>query len=243
MQAVSELSEMECAGFADVTGELALAVLTGRERAAALEHLDRCAACREKVRRGAVTAEKLLELLPATEPPAGFEARVMERLGLTALRPGSASQAILARGRRRFGREPGEGRPGRARRVLAAAAVTLAAVSALGGWRLGAATSSPARASVSSAALLSISHQPVGTIFFYNGGQQWLSVSVDAGSGAGTVTCQLVSRDGRVTTIGSFWLDAGYGTWASPGPVSRGQFTSAQVVSADGTVLATARLA
>jgi hypothetical protein len=52
-----------------------------------------------------------------------------------------------------------------------------------------------------------------------------------------------VSRDGRVTTIGSFWLDAGYGTWASPGPVSHGQFTNARVVSADGTVLATARLA
>jgi hypothetical protein len=43
-------------------------------------------------------------------------------------------------------------------------------------------------------------------------------------------------------TLGSFWLDVGYGTWASPGPVSRGQFTSVRVVNSDGTVLATAQL-
>jgi hypothetical protein len=43
-------------------------------------------------------------------------------------------------------------------------------------------------------------------------------------------------------TLGSFWLDAGYGTWGSPGPVSRGQFTGARLLSTDGTVLATASL-
>jgi hypothetical protein len=239
VQAVSELNEMGCAGFADVSAELALGVLTGRERAAALEHLDRCAACQENVRRLAVTGEKLLELLPAREPPPGFETRMMERLGLVALSPGPVGQVTLAGGRRRFGREPGEGQPGRARRVLA---VTLAAVSALGGWGLGAATSSAARSSLGSAALLSASHQPVGTVFIYGGGQQWLSMSVNVDSGTGTVTCQLVGRDGHVTTLGSFWLDAGYGTWGSPGPVSRGQFASARLVSADGTVLATAQL-
>ena len=165
----------------------------------------------------------------------------MERLGLAAPSPGPASQMSLDGGRRRFGREPGEGRPGRARRVLAAAAVTLvAAVSALGGWGLGAATSSPARSSLGSAALLSASHQPVGTVFFYGGSQLRLSMSVSTHSGTGTVTCQLVSRDGHVITLGSFWLDAGYGTWGSPGPVSDGQFTSARLVSTDGTVLATA---
>jgi hypothetical protein len=30
-----------------------------------------------------------------------------------------------------------------------------------------------------------------GLAAHYGGGQQWLSVSVDVGSGAGTVTCQL----------------------------------------------------
>jgi len=243
MQAVSELNEMGCAGFAHVTAELALGVLTGRERAAALAHLGGCAACQEKVRRLAVTGERLLELLPAREPPAGFEARVMELLGLVALSPGPASQVTLAGGRYRFRREPGVGQPGRARRVLAIAAVTLAvAAAAAGGWRLGAAASSLPSSSLSSAALLSARHQPAGTVFFYSGGQQGLSVSVNVGSGTGTVTCRLVGPDGHMMTLGSFWLDVGYGTWASPGPVSRGQFTSVRVVSSDGTVLATAQL-
>jgi hypothetical protein len=125
--------------------------------------------------------------------------------------------------------------------VLAAVAVALvAAVSALGGWGLDAATSSSASSSLSSASLLSASYQTVGTIFFYGGSEQWLSVSVNLHSGTGSVTCQLVRPDGHVMTLGAFWLDAGYGTWASPGPVSHAQFTSVRLVRTDGTVLATA---
>ena len=79
---MSEVNEMGCAEFADAAAELALGVLTGRERARALAHLDRCEACRENVRQLTVTGEELVGLLPAIEPPAGFETRVMERLGL-----------------------------------------------------------------------------------------------------------------------------------------------------------------
>jgi hypothetical protein len=80
---------MGCAGFAGVAEELALGVLTGRERAEALAHLDRCAACREDVRRLTAAGEELLRLLPAMGPPLGFETRVLERLGLAAPGPGS----------------------------------------------------------------------------------------------------------------------------------------------------------
>ena len=79
---MSEVNEMGCAEFADAAAELALGVLTGRERAQALAHLDHCEACRENVRQLTVTGEELVGLLPAVEPPAGFETRVMERLGL-----------------------------------------------------------------------------------------------------------------------------------------------------------------
>ena len=95
---MSELNEMGCAGFADVAAELALGALTGRERAEALAHLDRCAACQEHVRQLTVTGQELLRLLPPEEPPPGFETRVLERLGLAAHRPGPASGR-----RRRFG--------------------------------------------------------------------------------------------------------------------------------------------
>jgi anti-sigma-K factor RskA len=78
---MGELSEMGCEDLADVAAELALGVLTGRARAQAIAHLEQCGACRDHVRRLAITAEELLALLPSSEPPAGFETRVMSRLG------------------------------------------------------------------------------------------------------------------------------------------------------------------
>jgi hypothetical protein len=85
---MSELNDMMCTELADVAAELALGVLTGRERAGAIAHLNTCEACREDVRQLMATGEQLRELLPAIEPPAGFETRVLERLGL----PAPASQ-------------------------------------------------------------------------------------------------------------------------------------------------------
>ncbi|MGA9832981.1 MAG: zf-HC2 domain-containing protein, partial [Trebonia sp.] len=93
---MSELNGMSCAEFHDSAAELALGVLTGRERAEALAHLDYCEACREHVRSLTVTSEKMLSLLPTAEPPAGFETRVMDRLGLAAPAP----QPLRHRGRR-----------------------------------------------------------------------------------------------------------------------------------------------
>jgi hypothetical protein len=248
MQAVGELNDMGCAGFADVAAELALGALTGRERAEALAHLDRCAACRKQVRQLTATGEDLLRLLPAEAPPPGFETRVLERLGLAAHRPGPASRRNFASRRRCFGRGPGEGQPGVSRAALALAGVAVAlavAGSALGGWGLGAAGSSSAGSSsagssLSSAVLLSASRQTVGTIYFYGANRQGLFVSVDTHSGTGAVICQLVSRGGKVVTLGSFWLDAGYGAWGSSDLVSHGQFTGARLVSPNGAILATA---
>jgi anti-sigma-K factor RskA len=244
---VSELNEMGCAGFADVAAELALGALTGRERAEALEHLDRCPACQEHVRQLTVTGQELLWLLPPEEPPPGFETRVLERLGLAAPRPRPSGRGRrFGRGRpfgrgRRLGRGRGDGRLGVGRRTLAAVAVVVAvAVSALGGWRLGAAGTSPAGSSLSSAALLSASRQTVGSIFFYGADRQALFVSVDFPSGTGTVICQLVSQGGDVVTLGSFSLDTGYGAWGSSDLGSHGQFTQARLVSQKGAILATA---
>src|ERR1700722_20570873 len=103
---MSELNEMGCQEFSDVAAELALGVLTGRERAQALAHLDHCASCREEVRQLTATGEGLLGLLPNVEPPAGFEARVMDRLGLAAPAPGPARPAGWASRLARPGRKP-----------------------------------------------------------------------------------------------------------------------------------------
>ena len=245
---MSEVNEMGCAEFDDVSAELALGVLTGRERARALAHLDWCDTCRENVRQLTVTGEELVGLLPAIEPPAGFETRVMERLGLGTPAPAPARQLSPARraGRKLAGRKlagrMGSAGAGRPRRLLAAAAVAVAVILAgLGGWNLHTATSTP----LSSAALLTASHQTVGKVYFYDSGSQWLYMSVNIGSGSGvagngTVICQVEGPDGHVTTIGSFQLTGGYGYWCSPDPATNGPLTGARLVTTTGVVLATA---
>jgi hypothetical protein len=229
---MSELSQMSCPEFQDVAAELALGVLTGRERAQAMAHLDRCEACRENVRQLTLTGEGLLGLLPAIEPPAGFETRVLDRIGLAAPAPDPASAPALAPARQ-------PRRLGWSRRMLAAAAVTLAVVGAgLGGWALRSGGSSGA--SLQTAALESVAHQAVGKIYLYRGHPQWLYMSVSMGSGQETVICQVRDRDGRVTDVGSFRLTNGYGYWGSPAPGSPGSVTGARLVTAGGKVLASA---
>jgi hypothetical protein len=227
---MSELNSMSCAEFHDSAAELALGVLTGRERAEALAHLDHCEACREHVRQLTMTGEQMLGLLPTAEPPAGFETRVMDRLGLTVPAP----QPLRQRKRRNvWGHVP--------RRVLAAAAVVVAVLgAALGGWGLHAATTPAATSALSSATLVAASdHDNVGKVYVFNGDKPWMYMSVDVESGNETVICQLVSADGHVTTVGSFQLADGYGAWGSPAWTGHGAPAGARLVTANGTVLAT----
>jgi hypothetical protein len=226
------------------------------------------------------TGEQLLELVPPAEPPAGFETRVLERLGmpvpppeplrsrritrhdkpprLTGPPPGQARLSEdLPRGdqprgdqhsgdrprgdRPRGGQHSGTRRPGRLRRALAAAAVGMAVIAAgLGGWRLGVSTTPMAMSPLSSASLLTANQESAGHIFLYSGNPPWLFMSVDMGSGDEPVTCQLIDANGQVTTVGTFRLADGYGSWGSPDPGSVTDLRGARLVSATGAVLATA---
>jgi hypothetical protein len=133
------------------------------------------------------------------------------------------------------------------RRVLATVAVGLAVIVAgLGGWRIGVGTApaaSSAAGPLMSASLLSATHQEVGEIYVYSGRSTWLYMSVDLGSGDEAVSCQVVGKDGQVSKIGSFQLADGYGSWGSPDPGNVGPLSGARIVSANGTVLATAAFA
>jgi len=224
---------MSCAEFADSAAELALGVLTGRERAEALAHLDHCETCREHVRQLTITGEQMLGLLPAAEPPAGFETRVMDRLGLTVPAP----QPIRRRRRR-----PAWGHAMSPRRVLAAAAVVVAVLAAaVGGWGLHAATVPAASSSLSAGTLVAATdHDSVGKVYVYNGESRWMYMTVDLESGNDTVICQLVGADGHITTVGSFRLADGYGSWGSPAWTGDGKPVGARLLNANGTVLATA---
>lgn len=238
---MSEMNQMSCSEFHDVSAELALGVLTGRERAQAIAHLDTCEACRESVRQLTLTGEGLVGLLPSLEPPAGFESRVLDRIGLAAPAPApvpAPRESWLSR----FGRKPAApGQLSRTRRMLAVAAVALAVVAGgLGGWGLHNGNSSAPPAALNSAALVSVSHHAVGKIFLYRGHPQWLYMSVNMPSRSGTVICQIESRSGQITTVGAFHLINGYGYWGSPATGSSGSLKGARLVTTGGKILATA---
>ena len=75
------MRRMDCAQLADAAPELALGILPGDERAAALAHLDECPGCRQQVSSLAGVTDQLLLLTPTAEPQAGFEQRVLASLG------------------------------------------------------------------------------------------------------------------------------------------------------------------
>lgn len=239
---MTEVNGMSCAEFADLAAELALGVLTGRERAEALAHLDQCQACSADVRQLTTAGEALLGLLPALEPPAGFETRVMARIGF----PTAETESTLRKEKRGVIKLSH-----RTKRMLAVAAAVAAAASAgFGGWGLHAATSpslasaatSQAPPELNSVSLLTADHKYAGELFLYNGDPRWMYMSVDLGTAgrSATVICQLVSADGRVTTVGSFHLTDGNGAWGSPAWVGDGSPVGARLLAADGTVLASA---
>jgi hypothetical protein len=179
---MSESSMMSCGEFDDVAAELALGVLTGRERADAVAHMEHCDACRETIRQLSITGEELVGLLPHVEPPPGFEVRVLARIGIPVPEPVPAPRPLapeplapellapellapellvpellvpeLLVPEPPAGRHVSSRRP-LSRRLLAVAAVTLAVVGAgLGGWGLRGVTS-PAPSPTASSVLSS----------------------------------------------------------------------------------------
>jgi len=108
------MTPMSCADVQELAPELALDLLTGPERAAALTHLASCAACRSEVASLTDVGEAVLAIAPEVPPSAGFETRVISRI--SALRPGAG---------------PGRGRRPVRRRVLVAGAAAVVAALAL----------------------------------------------------------------------------------------------------------------
>src|SRR5438874_7208699 len=70
---------MQCEELVDLAPELALDIVCGTERAAALAHLDACGSCQQVVTALTGVSDQLLVLLaPSVEPPPGFERPFLE---------------------------------------------------------------------------------------------------------------------------------------------------------------------
>jgi hypothetical protein len=214
-----------CDAYSANLAELALGILTGRDRAATLAHVDSCPRCADELEQLARAADAVLQAAPETEPPMGFEVRLFERMGLAETTP---------RLRR--------ARPTRV--VLAIAAAVVALGIGLGvGWNTGPgqspreATGSP----VASVNLVDDGHT-VGHVVLYGGSKPWMLMSLADSSARGRVTCEVVTADGRTHVVGMFTASHGYGAWGSPLHVAPTSVRMAEVVSASGAVIATAPL-
>ncbi|GAB7029085.1 hypothetical protein AB0G35_13245 [Streptomyces sp. NPDC021749] len=245
--------DLTCEQLHETGAELVLGVLSGRERAEAAAHLDRCADCREYIEQLALVGDGLLALLPGGEPPAGFETRVARRLTLAqAARDGR--ETARASESRRTGVRSG------VRMRVAAAAAALALGFGFGGWAVGTAIENLASGSAppvqagtgmlqahltAAGAAAGTDHRPpVGEIYAHPGPRGWVFMSVDlADAGirySGKATCTLERTDGTTVRLGTFNLRDGYAYWGAPASVNPATLSGARLTSTDGRVLATA---
>lgn len=233
-----ENSRHGCDAYSDNLAELALGILTGRDRAATLAHVEDCPACADELEHLARTADSIVGVAPETEPPMGFEVRLFERMGLSpADAPKSASVLRFTRRRQRTAG------PAPVRRLLAVAAslVVLGGGLALG-LSLSSSNSPQAPLALASADL--IEHgQNVGHVFIYGGSRPWMFMNLADSSARGPVSCKVVMADGHTFTVGVFTASRGYGAWGAPLHVSPSSVRTAEVVSSNGTVIASATMA
>lgn len=218
----------DCVQYGDDLAELALGVLTGRERARALSHVESCPRCAEELEQLSRAADVVVGLAPEAEPPLGFETRLFDKMGIEEVRP-----------RRR--RRPRYWIP-----ATAAAAVAALAV----GLGLGLSSSSPPNGTaqgvqrhgaVETAALVE-NGEHVGRVDVFGGTKPWMQMTLDDSSARGVVHCVVVTDNGQVHEVGTFEAKDGYGAWAAPLHVDPASVRSAQVMSPSGTVIASATL-
>src|SRR5690349_11215688 len=81
---------MSCEEVVELAPELALDLVCGAERGAALDHLETCASCQQLVTALTGVSDQLLLLTPSIEPPPGFDRHVLEPL--TAAVPGAGGR-------------------------------------------------------------------------------------------------------------------------------------------------------
>ena len=74
------MSDFTCAQVNEAAAEFALGILAPDERESVEAHLQRCPTCRLEVESMQSVGTQLLDLVPGTEPPLGFDRRVLSRV-------------------------------------------------------------------------------------------------------------------------------------------------------------------
>ena len=218
-----------CADLADTRVELALGLLSGTDRAAAVAHLAGCQTCREEVDDISRVADQLLLLAPHAEPPSGFETRVLS----------AVAEGRVGRGRRLPRRRSGRLLVGRA---AAAAAVAFVGIGLVVGLAVVRTDDRPAGQSAATSVRTALSVSPSGRVtcrvVVTETTPATVLVTLDAPPGASGAYDVAVQQEGGPTIeLGSLQLTDGHGVLARSVPVSGASLTAMLMYGADGKVL------
>jgi hypothetical protein len=224
---------MDCAAFQEAAAELALGILTGPDRAAALKHMERCASCQAEVASLAAAADQLLDLVPARGAPDGFESRMA-----AAFRQSVPGQAA----RRRRGKAACRRLAGWWRRAGIAAAAAAAGAGALsfGLHQIGAPPQEPAYSGADMAALRTPAGARAGEVAVTGAPQPLLVMMINPGAAPGWYHCYLRTSGGRQAFAGAFHVGRDGGVWVSRLPVPPRDLTGARLAGPGGTEIASA---
>lgn len=191
----------------------------GPEQASALRHLNSCRACRSAYDDLSQTIDAVLPASPTLAPPAGFDARVLDRL------------EIRAPERRRSYRIP---------LLVAAAAIVGLSMGAIGARAL--IDRETTSASERGASLVTAEGSTVGTVEPSEaGGQQVVVLQITDGRPGTRYTCRVRLDDGTVRDVGDWVMPkSGHATWIADGSAS--SIDRIDLVTDGGKVWSTARL-
>ena len=212
------MTPISCPEVEELAAELALGTLPGDQRSAVLAHLDGCPDCRRLLNRLSDTADSLLLAAPEVEPPAGFTRRV-----LAGLKPAP---------RRRW-------RP-----------LTLAVAAALVcGLAIGYVPGHLRSGSVAMVRAASFVRNPAepgetleGKVYARADNPSWVFMTLHGAESDESYACELVLKDGRTVSIGSFTMHGGVGSWGRAVDVTLSKVRLVQLRDANGGVVAAAAL-
>jgi hypothetical protein len=195
------VSEATCDEVRELAPELALGIATGEQRARALVHMASCTECRTLVDELSRTADSMLLLAPAREPPVGFEAQAAAR--------------VRGTGKRRWVRWAA---------AIAAAAIVSSGITAaiiLGSSRRDHDLAErylrllEGQGELVATQLRTSDGGPAGTVYAYQGPTNWIFVVVNAKSGSGEHQVVLVPKATAAVVAGKMRLVDGRGSWGS----------------------------
>ena len=204
------MSVLTCSEVRELAPELALGILGGAERAEVLLHVNACARCQAYVAELTEAADAIPQLVPEAEPPAGFESRVLHRLGEDRRRLRRRWVASIA---------------------AVAAAVAIVSITTVRVVESGDTTSAAAPAATTARVLGApiavtmeggVHSSPAGWAYVSN--RHGVAVSVDYGIPSGNYRVQVEPSKGAATSIGTMIVESGRGSWTgrSAAPLSAG---------------------